>query len=659
MKAVKKLMQGYITLTVSLLILVITVRLFELLYISNAYDLPPHSYKYELLGFLYDLVFLLKIASCLLIPYAILYLAKPLVARWFFIIAATTIILISVALAFYFGTAKIPLGADLFGYSFTEMSSTTKSSGAMNLVSILILIQFVILSLFVLIRLKLPAISDYVLYASYVLFAFIFIFGSFGNARLKNEFSSFTAGNKAGFLIESIRNKYIVNISDNQVAGDAPPATEKIPGYDFVYTSKAYPFLHKNKTTDVLSPFFNKKKEPPTIVILIVESLGRAYSGNDAYLGSFTPFLDSLSQHSLYWENMLSTSGRTFSVLPSILGSLPFGEKGFCEMGDKMPPCQSLISLLKPYHYNSAFYYGGDANFDQMALFLKRQQIDKIIDKTGFGPSDEKLPAKANGFSWGYGDKAIFKKYLSDISTRPAGPRLDIILTLSMHDPFLIKEQDLYNLKFDKRLASLNLSADKKDYNKLYKAQFATMLYFDDALRSLIKEYSKRSDFDNTIFIITGDHRMPEIPISSQIDRFHVPLVIWSPMIRKPQMIKSVSTHFDILPSLTAFLHENYQMNFPASVPWVGHGLDMQPSFRNIHAYPLMRNKNELMDYMSGEYFLSGSDLYQISSKLDIEPITNDDKLNKLKNQFNIFKKMNIRATTSQHVWPDSLLYIK
>ena len=152
---------------------------------------------------------------------------------------------------------------------------------------------------------------------------------------------------------------------------------------------------------------------------------------------------------------------------------------------------------------------------------------------------------------------------------------------------------------------------------------------------------------------------MPEIPISSQIDRFHVPLVIWSPMIRKPQMIKSVSTHFDILPSLTTFLHQNYQLNFPASVPWVGHGLDMEPSFRNIHAYPLMRNKNELMDYISGKYFLSGSDLYQVSSALDIEPITNGDKLNKLKNQLNIFKKINIKATTNQHVWPDSLLYIK
>jgi uncharacterized sulfatase len=460
-------------------------------------------------------------------------------------------------------------------------------------------------------------------------------------------------------MAESLLNKYNQNHSNGGTIDMAQINEDFKKGYSFEYISKDYPFLHKFNTPDLLGSSFNKQKEQPNFVFIVVESLGRAYSGDGAYLGSFTPFLDSLMQHSLYFENMLSTSGRTFSVIPSLMGSLPFGEKGFCEMGDKMPPVQSLISLLKPYGYKSSFTYGGDANFDNMALFLKKQKIDVVSDKTGFGTEYEKLPAKANGFSWGYGDKAIFKKYLADLNAKPAGPRVDIILTLSMHDPFLIKEQDLYNDKFDKRNASLSLSAEKKEYNKLYKAQFATMLYFDDALKGFFKEYAKRKDFANTIFIITGDHRMPEIPISTQLDRFHVPLVIWSPMIKTPRDIKSISTHFDVLPSLLAFLHTNYNMKFPTSVSFVGHGLDMEPTFRNIHSYPLMRNKNELMDFISGEFFLSGSDLYKIYPTLDIEPVTDTKQLNKLQQQFELFKKMNTEATSTQHLLPDSLINIK
>lgn len=655
----KKIMKEYLPLSLSLLILLFIVRFFELLYISPVFELPPHTWPYELQGLVYDLLFAIKISALLLIPFALIFLVKPNAARWFFIVAGTLIVVISVALSFYFGTAKIPLGADLFGYSFQEMSSTTASSGTLNIWSILFLILFIALSLFVFLKLRFTVKKAFVLYSAYAVFAFALFFGGFGKSNLSDEFGSFTATSKAGFMAESLLNKFEQNHGNSGNIDMSLINDGFKKGYSFEYISKDYPFLHKFNTPDLLGPSFNKQTEKPNLVFLSVESLGRAYSGDGAYLGSFTPFLDSLEQHSLYFENMLSTSGRTFSVIPSLMGSLPFGEKGFCEAGDKMPPVQSLINLLKPYGYTSSFTYGGDANFDNMALFLKKQQIDVISDQSNFGAGYEKLPAKANGFTWGYGDKATFKKYLADLSTKPTGPRIDIIMTLSMHSPFLIKEQDVYNAKFDKWNASLNLSPEKKEYNKLYKAQFATMLYFDDALRGFIKEYSKRKDFANTIFIITGDHRMPEIPIATQLDRFHVPLVIWSPMIKTPRVIKSVSTHFDVLPSMLAFLHDNYNMKFPATVSFIGHGLDMETSFRNIHSYPLMRNKNELMDYISGEYFLSGTDLYKVYPTLDIEKVSDDKQLNILQQQFELFKKMNNYTTGTQHLLPDSLLNIK
>src|SRR5205085_4463090 len=117
---------------------------------------------------------------------------------------------------------------------------------------------------------------------------------------------------------------------------------------------KNYPFLHTIDTSsDVLSPLFNKQQAPPNLVFIVVEGLGRAFSNKDAYLGSFTPFLDSLSDKSLYWSNFLSAGGRTFAMLPSVFGSLPYGKNGFTELGDHMPKHVSLFSVLKQNGYSN------------------------------------------------------------------------------------------------------------------------------------------------------------------------------------------------------------------------------------------------------------------------------------------------------------------
>jgi uncharacterized sulfatase len=88
-------------------------------------------------------------------------------------------------------------------------------------------------------------------------------------------------------------------------------------------TETEYPFLHSNNYPDVLGQYFDEFDSMPDIVFVIVEGLGKAYSGEDAYLESFTPFLDSLSDHSLYWKNGLSTTGRTFGVLTGIFAFCP------------------------------------------------------------------------------------------------------------------------------------------------------------------------------------------------------------------------------------------------------------------------------------------------------------------------------------------------
>ena len=157
----------------------------------------------------------------------------------------------------------------------------------------------------------------------------------------------------------------------------------------FIYSEKAshslfsaYPLYRAFPYEDVLGRFFKCTGEKPNLVFIIVEGLGRDFTGEGAIYGGFTPFIDSLMQRSLYWENFLSTAGRTFNVLPSEFGSLPYATNGFMELGGQMPAHQTLISILKQQGYYANFFYGGHSNFDLQDVFLERQGTDFIQDQT-------------------------------------------------------------------------------------------------------------------------------------------------------------------------------------------------------------------------------------------------------------------------------------
>src|SRR5690606_41349715 len=102
-------------------------------------------------------------------------------------------------------------------------------------------------------------------------------------------------------------------------------APAALPAADAHPLDPADPFLHPDATPDALGPYFGPTRtgRPPNLVVIVVEGLGRSFSGPDAALGSFTPFLDELAGRSLYFDNFMANQGRTFGVLPALFGSLP------------------------------------------------------------------------------------------------------------------------------------------------------------------------------------------------------------------------------------------------------------------------------------------------------------------------------------------------
>jgi uncharacterized sulfatase len=259
----------------------------------------------------------------------------------------------------------------------------------------------------------------------------------------------------------------------------------------------------------------------------------------------------------------------------------------------------------------------------------------------------------ASGFSWGYDDEEVFKKYHN--SPTATQPYCDVVLTLSTHSPFLIHNQDKYLSLFEKRMQTLGFTEEKKQEHRFYKNQYASILYSDNAIRQFINTYSNRSDFSNTIFIITGDHRLPEIPLSTKIDRYHVPLIIYSPLLKQSKKFASVSSHLDITPSILSFM--SHQYNFPAfpKAAWLGSGLDTTVAFRNIHEYPLIQSKNDLVDFIMDDYMLNGDHLYRMTDKMHLQPVEDEVQKKKLQYAFALFHQRNNKLIQGAPLLPPSI----
>jgi uncharacterized sulfatase len=606
-----------------------------------------------------------------LLPFIGFYLLSVRLAKWMAIVTIVLLVLIHTMLIRYFSTAQVMLGADLYGYSWKDIKQTVGASGGVT-IGTMILFAIMIGLLIVLFQftfrriqvplipaLLLPIISLVVVIAGP---SFLLRHGPF-----HSDFASNLVLNKPDYFFRQSWLHFFPEENETDIYADyyIGEATGKEgSAVDFQYPDEAgYPFFHGDSTRDVLSAFFEGDRstdkgqgdKPPNIVILLVEGLGRAFTNEGAYLGDFTPFIDSLAGQSLYWKNFLSEGGRTFAVLPSLLASLPFGKNGFLEMGDAMPTHLSLINVLKKNGYHTSFYYGGDAHFDNMDLFLKKDGIDELNDGKTFPAGYTKLPAN-NGFSWGYNDKELFRRYLDTRAANELPPQLSVILTVSTHSPFKINEPDKYAQQFETRMGQLRFDEAGKNEHRNFKDQYASILYTDDALRGFFTAYAKRPDFRNTIFLITGDHRMPEIPMRNKIDRYHVPLILFSPLLKRTATFLSISTHFDITPSLLAFLGHSYGVMRPSGAQWIGTGLDTARGFRNIHGYPMIQTKTDQVDFILGEYHLNNGHLFRLSRDMNEDPVSDDDP-NKalLDNAFGRFRRRNEKLTTVTKLIPDSL----
>ncbi len=409
----------------------------------------------------------------------------------------------------------------------------------------------------------------------------------------------------------------------------------------FNFNSKEYPLLHQNDENDVLGQYFNFDPiKPPNIVIIVTEGLSKDFSGANAYASSFTPFLDSLSNFSLTWDNFLSTSPGTFAAHPAIEGSLPYGKRGFSSL-PIMPDHLSLINILKANGYHTKFLTGSNTDFDNMGGFIRRQGTD--MSYLQFGSKYKKMSASNEGWGMGYPDDALFNRSLEIMDSIPTTPYLNIYHTATTHVPYLFDQKLIYEKLFDKKIKTLTVTPEIKKILKETKRVLVTFMFADDCFSHYFKQYAKRPEFNNTIFFITGDHHIGSFPSTSSIDDYHVPLIIYSPMLKAPKKFYSINSHNNLAPTIVSMILNNYKNlpYHPKQVNWMAGVMDTFAGFRNNQSMPFMYSSRVIEDYIWKEYIISEKELYKLGPDLSMTPFKNDSIKNHITNLLNNYKIIN------------------
>lgn len=399
-----------------------------------------------------------------------------------------------------------------------------------------------------------------------------------------------------------------------------------------------YSLIHELGSESELGTYLNQSpKGPPNIVIIIVESLSSFLVGeNENNPCHFMPFLDSLSQKSLFFPNFMSTCERTHNVLPATLASTPNPPEKQLMQAEEYPRHWSLISLLDSYY--SRFYCGVRMNFANMEDFMEYNQTDYIVHS--WGP---RFPTVRNGVhsTWGHADDHLFEKSFVDDQKFPVKkPKLDIFLTISTHEPFAYPDKKRYMELVGEKLRHSKATRKQRDEITRLAEVYGSYLFTDNALKNYFRKAAKKADYDNTIFFLLGDHGNPLFP-RNEIQKYQTPLFVFSPLLKKTGRFNSISSHNDLTPTILNYLRINYpELKLPKQVPFFGREISFEKPFVCKRTLPLITLDSETKHLIFGNYYQYEGQLYRIRKGMNLEAVNDQALNNKLTKQLLAYRKL-------------------
>ena len=302
---------------------------------------------------------------------------------------------------------------------------------------------------------------------------------------------------------------------------------------------RLYSPLHTPSGADTV-PLVSGKKN---VVVLILESFSREYFGfyNQHREGhvSYTPFLDSLLNHSLTYEYTFANGRKSIDAMPSILASIPMFVEPFILTSSSLNDINGLAGCLADKGYASAFYHGAPNSSMGFQAFARSAGFQHYYGMTEYC-NDSRFHGRDDfDGHWAIWDEEFMQFMALSMGENLQEPFVTGFFSASSHHPFRIPER--YESTFPEGELTIH----------------RTIRYSDNALRLFFETAKKQPWFKNTLFVITADHtnQLQYDESMTSLGAYYVPIVFYDPSGELPQgMRPGVAQQNDILPTVLRIL---------------------------------------------------------------------------------------------------------
>lgn len=289
----------------------------------------------------------------------------------------------------------------------------------------------------------------------------------------------------------------------------------------------------------ILRKVVNEGKEQRLNVVMIsVESFSADFMGYFGNEEGITPFLDSLAGQSLMFTQLYATGTRTVRGLEALSLCVPPTPGQSIVRRPHNEDLFSLGGVFRAKGYSTEYIYGGYSYFDNMGYFFSHNGY-RVVDRSALNGDQidyENI--------WGVADENLLDLALRELDAKTAqGPVFAHVMTTSNHRPFTYPEGRIDIPSHTNRSGAVK--------------------YTDFALGRFIRAAQKREWFENTLFVIVADHcassaGKTEMPVN----KYHIPMLIYSPANVKPAVMSRLMSQIDIGPTLLGLLNFSYTSNF-------------------------------------------------------------------------------------------------
>lgn len=299
--------------------------------------------------------------------------------------------------------------------------------------------------------------------------------------------------------------------------------------------------------------------EPYNVVVIIGESLGREYIGalNDRgecgpdYQG-YTPFLDMICRHAFTTDYSFSNGRKSIDGMPSVLSGIPMFVEPFFLTSASLNDVGGLARSLGKKGYETAFFHGAQNGSMGFQAFSQATGFARYYGRTEYDADPEFGGERDFDGTWAIWDEPFLQFYGKKMSEMKE-PFMTAVFTASSHHPFVIPEQ--YRDTFPEEGIAMH----------------KCIRYLDHSLRRFFERVAHEPWYQNTIFVITGDHtNLTEQPYyQTDLGLFCSPFIIYDPSgkLVPAQRRHAIAQQIDIMPTVLSALHYDE--------PYIAFGCDL------------------------------------------------------------------------------------